>query len=53
MREIVEFEVELSASVGGFSVNFCGLMTRTSRKGITLSDSVSIVNFMEGLKLVR
>jgi hypothetical protein len=29
------------------------LMTRASRKGIALSDSVSIVNWMEGLKLLK
>jgi hypothetical protein len=58
MQRIVRFEVETSASVGGLSVDFgvqCHffLLTRTSKKGITLSDSISIVNWTEGLKTVE
>jgi hypothetical protein len=51
---MVRFEVEISASVGAFSIKFVPfLMTRTSRKGIALSDSISIGNWMEDLKQSR
>jgi hypothetical protein len=46
MRRMVRVEVEVPVSVGGFPVGSVVpfLMTRTSRKGITLSDSISMVN---------
>jgi hypothetical protein len=55
---VVRFEVEIPASVGGFPVDLCdqGRLfsgDRTSRKEIALSDSVSIVKRMEGLRLLR
>jgi hypothetical protein len=55
MRWMVRVEVDVSASAGGFSVDFGDpfLMTRTSRTAIALSDSISMVNWMDGLKLLR
>jgi hypothetical protein len=58
VRQMVKSEVEISASVGGFPVDFggqCHLLPvdQNIRKGITLSDSISIMNCMEGLKLLR
>jgi hypothetical protein len=55
---IVVFEVETSMDWIRFPVNLGGsvvssLMTRISSKGIELSDSVSIVNWMVGLKVLR
>jgi hypothetical protein len=55
MQRMVGVVVVVSASVGWFPVVFGGqcsvssLMTRTSRKAITLSDSVSMVNWKDGL----
>jgi hypothetical protein len=53
MQWMLRIEVEILASMGGFFINFGGLMTITSRKGIALSDSLSLVNWMEDLKLLR
>lgn len=54
MQRMVRLEAEILASMGGFSVDFSGLMTRTSRKGTAaLSNSISTVNWMEGLELLR
>jgi C1A family cysteine protease len=52
---MVRFEVEISASVGGFSVNFGGqchafLDDHDFQKR---NHAVSIVNWREGLKLLR
>jgi hypothetical protein len=49
IRVTARFEVDISASVDELSVNF--LMTRIFTEIITLSGSISIVNWMEGLKL--
>jgi hypothetical protein len=59
MWRVVRIEVKISASVGGVflwifvvrAVPF--LVTRTSRKGNAPSDSISIVNWMDDLKLLR
>jgi hypothetical protein len=45
MRRMIRFEVEIFASVGGFSVNIVAsaipfLLTRISRKGTTLIPSL-------------
>jgi hypothetical protein len=58
MWRIVRSEVEISASVGVFSINLSGQCRpfpddQNIQKGIALSDSISIVNWMEGLKLLR
>jgi hypothetical protein len=58
MRWTVRFEVEISANLGGFPVNLVAnvvplLMTRTSRKGIALSELLCIVIWMEGLDVLR
>jgi hypothetical protein len=55
---MVTVEVEISADVGLFSVDFGGqcrlfLITGISREGIVLTDNVSVVNWMEGFKLLR
>jgi hypothetical protein len=55
---MIRFEVEISANVGGLYVNCSGQChpfpdDLNIQKGITLSDSVYIVNWMEGLKLLR
>jgi hypothetical protein len=55
---MVRTEVEISVSVRGFPVDFDGqcrlfLGDQKSRKGITLSDATSAVNWMEDLKLLR
>lgn len=54
----VVFDVEISADVGALSVNFYSqyhlfLMVWTSRKGMTFSDSVSIVNWIEVFRFLR
>jgi hypothetical protein len=56
MWQMVIIEILIFASVGGFPVDFGGeclfsLMTRANRKNCT--DSVPIVNWMGGLKLLR
>jgi hypothetical protein len=50
MWQVVRFEVEILANVGGCRVDFCG---QNIQKGITLSDLISIVNWMEGLTLLK
>jgi hypothetical protein len=55
---VVRIEINISASVGGFPINLRGqsrpfFITRTSRKEIVPSDSISIVNWMDGLRLLR
>jgi hypothetical protein len=55
---MVRVEAEISASVGGFPVDFGGqcrlfLMTRIYRKGLALSGSISIVKWIENLKILR
>jgi hypothetical protein len=47
LRRMVRVEVEISASVVSF------LTARTSRKGNRLYYSISIVDWMDGLKLLR
>jgi hypothetical protein len=52
MGRMIRFEVEVLASVGGFSVILVAnaipfLMIRTFRKGIALSDSILTVNWVE------
>jgi hypothetical protein len=55
---MVRVKVQLSISVRGFFAD-CGGRCRlfpdeqTSRKTIALSDSISVVNWMDGLKLLR
>jgi hypothetical protein len=58
MQRMVRFEFDISASVGGFPVDLVAnvnssLMTRISRKAIALPVSVSMVNWMDGLELLR
>jgi hypothetical protein len=58
MQQMVGFEVEILVSVGGFPVYFGGQCLlfpddQNIQKGIALSESISIVNWMEGLKLLR
>jgi hypothetical protein len=59
MRQTVRVEVvEISASVAGFPINFGGqcrlfLTTRTTRKSVALSESISMVKRIDGLKLLR
>jgi hypothetical protein len=54
---MVRFEAEISASVGEFPVDFGGQShlfpdDQNIQKG-NCTDSISIVNWMEGLKLLR
>jgi hypothetical protein len=54
---MARFEVEILVSVGVFPVYFGGHCLlfpddRNIQKGVTLSNSVSMVNWMEGLKLL-
>jgi hypothetical protein len=58
MRQMVRVEVEISASVGGFPVGIGGQChpfpdDQNIKKAIALSDSVFMVNWMEGLKLLK
>jgi hypothetical protein len=58
IQQMVRFEVEIPVSVGAFAVHFggqCHLFPddQNTQKWIDLSDSISIVNWMEGLKLLR
>jgi hypothetical protein len=56
---MVRFEAEISASVGGFSINFHDLChpfpddQNIQKRNHTACDVISIVNWMEGLKLLR
>jgi hypothetical protein len=58
MRRMVRFQVEISASVGGFPVDFVGQCClfpddQSFKKAIALSASISIVKWMDGLELLR
>jgi hypothetical protein len=55
---MVRVEAEVPASASGFPLDSGGqyrplLMTRISRKGIALSDFISIVNWMDGLIMIE
>jgi hypothetical protein len=55
---MVRTEIFILASAGRFSVDFDGQChffpdDQNMQEGITLSDFISIVNWMEGLKLLR
>jgi hypothetical protein len=58
MWQMIRTEVEILASVGGYSVDFGGQRhlipdDQNIQKRTALFDSISIVNWMEGLKQLR